>query len=42
MMALHVLAALFLLCFLVVCIGYYLGQVVKDGFDDFNWPDGYL
>lgn len=42
MITLRVLAALFLLCLIVVCVGYYLGQVAKDYFDDFNWPDGYL
>lgn len=42
MIALRVLAALFLLCLMVVCVGYYLGQAVQDFFDDFNDPDGYL
>lgn len=42
MIALRVLAALFLLCFMVVCVGYYLGQAVQDFFDDFNDPGGYI
>lgn len=42
MIALRVLAALFLLCLLVVFVGYYLGQAVQDYFDDFNDPGGYL
>lgn len=42
MIALRILAALFLLCFIVVCVGYYLGQSLRDFFDDFNDPGGYL
>ena len=42
MIALRILAALFLLCFMVVWLGYYLGQVVQDYFDDFNDPGGYI
>lgn len=36
------IAALVLLCLVVVLVGYYLGRVVQDFFDDFNDPGGYV
>lgn len=36
------IAALVLLCLMVVFVGYWLGKEVQDYFDDFNDPGGYL